>query len=220
MTELPAPVPMLEVLGEMRFGGRAISSRLRKARELLALLLEARITGRGIVTPLELLDALYPDDIEEHASAATRQLIYRLRKSLGEDVVKHTRGGYALGVPSDAEHFLETFDTRLWRGAYLEGESFVTSTSVPEALYHALGKALEQNLEHAPTEAARVGQLLLRANPYDLRALRLTLRAMHAASAPNLETLYASSRKIFLEIGETLPKTWRAFLEMPLNVAD
>ncbi|NJK45693.1 MAG: hypothetical protein HC933_16780 [Pleurocapsa sp. SU_196_0] len=127
-----SPVPSLEVLGEMRFNHTPISPRLRKAKELVALLLEARLAGRQHVTPLEALDGLYRGEDEVQSSAAIRQLLYRLRKALGDDLVGRTNQGYVLTVKSDAEQFLETLDTRLWRGDYLQGLAFASTPSVLE----------------------------------------------------------------------------------------
>jgi tetratricopeptide (TPR) repeat protein len=205
------PAPSLEVLGEMRFNRAPLSLRLRKARELVALLLEARLAGRQHVTSLEALDGLYKGEDEVQSSAAIRQLLYRLRKTLGDDLIQRTSQGYVLAVKSDAEQFLETLDTRLWRGDYLQGVAFASAPSVLEALHHALKRGVERQLELDPVEAARAGRILLRGQPLDLEVLHLTLRALRAVDADDIGSLYASSRAAFLQVGERLPRFWQDF---------
>lgn len=183
----PATAPgrtlQLEVLGPMRlvWPGKVEEVRGQKRRELLAYLLEARIAGRAELPQLELLDALYPDEPEDVATGALKQLVFQLRKGLGTGAILRTGSGYALGdIGSDAEDFLTTGDTRLWRGVYLEdaGQSEETMAS---ALYHALHHKATDLLGKDPAEAARLGQLLLKADPYDAAALRLTIKALHAS---------------------------------------
>jgi Tetratricopeptide repeat len=211
--ELPtASSQKLEVLGEMRFSGEAISKRLRKAREFLALLLEARLTGRAAVTQLEIVDALYPNEDEEKASASVRQLIFRLRKNFGENVVQHNSNGYVLGVTSDAEAFLQTLDTSLWRGAYLAQETMKLSPNVTEALYHALFRATQESLLSHLNEAARASRILLAANPYNLEFFRLCIQALAAVQAEDLAAVYKTNRALFAGIGEVLPDSWEGFL--------
>lgn len=212
--ELPtASSQKLEVLGEMRFAGEAISKRLRKAREFLALLLEARLTGRAALTQLEIVDALYPNEDEEKASTSVRQLIYRLRKNFGENIVQHNSNGYVLGVSSDAEGFLQTLDTTLWRGAYL-AQTMKLSPNVTEALYHALARATQESMPSHPNEAARVSRILLAANPYNLESLRLCIQALSAVQAEDLAAVYKTNRELFVGIGEVLPETWEEWLQL------
>lgn len=206
----------LKVLGPMRAvrGGRAEGVRGEKRRQLLALLLGARIGGRSEVEQLTLLDALYPGEPEDAAGAALKQLVFQLRKGLEESVIVRTPSGYALGaLGSDAEAFLKSGDTRLWRGAYLE-DTPAADEAVRDALYHALKARLDEVLEHDPAEAARVGHILTDAEPYDTEALRLAMRALrHLGNLRAAEKLYRKGRERLLEVGETLPESWRAFLE-------
>ena len=204
----------LEVLGEMRYATQTISKRLKKARELLALLLEARLMGRVVVTQLEMIDALYPEENEEAASSAIRQLIYRLRKSLGSEIVQHTTLGYCLGVRTDAEDFLETLDTTIWRGVYLEDE-ICLNPSVQEALSEALTRAITQNLPVNPIEATRASRILLNMNPFERPALRLHLQALEASLDSSLNSFYQVQQEQYQKIGEALPSTWQEFILLP-----
>jgi two-component SAPR family response regulator len=190
-----------------------------KRKELLALLLEARIMGRSEVSRLDLCDALYPDSDESQANAALSNLVYQLRELFGPEVVFSSDAGYALGgITSDAETFLETADTRLWRGEYLESSDLGVGETVRETLYLALCHRAEILLETDPTEVARVGRLLCAADPYDLESLRLTLRALRAGSNhKSLKSTYARARMVLLEIGEVLPQEWADFLETPIG---
>ena len=201
----------LEVLGEMCLNGQVISKRLRKAKELLIVLFEARLMGRGSVSQLELMDALYPTEDETQAASSIRQLIYRIRKSFGEDMVLNTTLGYSLGVATDAEEFIQTLDTTLWRGQYLSGETSQNS-SVTEALTDALTRAITQTLPVNPLEAARAGKILLDLNPYQQTVLKLYIKALATAQTEDIGVIYQAQRKFFLEIGEKLPIAWQEFL--------
>jgi tetratricopeptide (TPR) repeat protein len=210
----------LEVLGAMRvqINGKSEPVRGGKRKELLALLLEARIMGRTEVSKLNLLDVLYPDTNESQASTALSSLVYQLREQFGPDIILSSDGGYALGgISTDAEVFLETGDTLLWRDAYLEG-SILGDETVRETLHFALRSQAENLLETDPNETARVGRLLCAADPYDLKGLRLTLRALRvAAKHKSLTRAYAKARQDLLEIGEVLPERWADFLETPIG---
>ncbi|WP_027881751.1 AAA family ATPase [Meiothermus rufus] len=210
--ETPPAALRLELLGSMQFAGAPV--RGHKRQELLALLLEARVAGRGEVGRLELLDALYPSEDEERAASALKELIHSVRSRWGASVVVTTPTGYALGatVGSDLEEFLRTGDTRLWRGAYLEGLASFNET-VRESAHLALRARAGALLEADPKEAARLGRLLLEADPYDLEALRLTLEALRrTGNHRSLNRLYEEARARVLEVGEALPERWPDFL--------
>ena len=67
--------------------------------------------------------------------------------------------------------------------------------------------------EADPKEAARLGRLLLEADPYDLETLRLTLEALRrAGNHRSLSRLYEKARARMLEVGERLPADWQDFL--------
>jgi tetratricopeptide (TPR) repeat protein len=207
----------LELLGPMTVDGQPISERTRKGRELLALLLEARVTGRRDVPQLELLDALYPDLIEDKAVGALRQLVFRVRASLGPDAILRGAGGYALGaVDTDVERFLETRDPGLWRGAYLQDIGAGWDSSLRETLHDTLREVMTELLELDPHEVARLGKIVLESDPYDREALKLSLRALRVTGdEAGLNRLYKRSRTQFEEIGEPLPEDWNALLEIP-----
>jgi tetratricopeptide (TPR) repeat protein len=206
----------LEVLGSMQITLEAQTTpvRGRKRQELLALLLEARISGRGEVSKLELVDKLYPDADEIQANAGLRDVIYQIRSSLGENAITTTANGYALGsLKTDVETFLETGNTQLWRGVYLEGLTLETSDTVRESLYLALRTRAEALLETEPLEAIRVAKILCEADPYDLEAVRVTVTGLRAGqNHRSLTRFYDSARTRFLEIGEVLPDRWQDFL--------
>jgi hypothetical protein len=213
-------VPYLEVLGPMRLRVAGTITPLRggKRKELLALLLEARIRGRSEVTGLDLCDALYPLEPEVTALGALKATVFKVRSSLGSDLIDTTPRGYALGtVGSDAEAFLRTGETTLWRGTYLEDIGLEgRDENVREALHRALEVRVGALLEGGATaaqEAARLGRLLVLAEPYDLIALDLACRALQASqNRQGLSRLYTEARTRLLEVGETLPERSAEFL--------
>lgn len=203
----------LEVLGPLQFKGEPL--RGRKRQELLALLLEARLAGRSEVGRLELLDSLYPGEDEEKAASSLKELIHTVRSTLGAAAIATTSSGYALGttIASDLEEFLRTGDTSLWRGVYLEGLASFYET-VRESVHLALRSRTEALLEPDPKEAARLGRILLKADPYDLEALRLTLAALRRLhNHKSLNRLYEEAKARMLEVGERLPESWAEFLQ-------
>jgi tetratricopeptide (TPR) repeat protein len=206
----------LQVLGTMQIliAENSEPVRGRKRQELLALLLEARISGRSEVSKLELADKLYPDSDEIQANAGIHDVVYQLRSNLGESTITTTTNGYALGsLKTDVETFLETGNTQLWRGVYLEGSLLEVSDTVRESLYLALRTRAEALLETDPIEVARVGRLLCEADPYDLEALRLTVAGLRAGqNHRSLSRFYLQACTRLLEIGEVLPARWQEFL--------
>ena len=217
-TPLKAPInARLEVLGAMRMvqANRSVPIRGAKRRELLAVLLEARIAGRAEVSQLELIDALYPEASEEDAATAIRQLVFQSRASLGESLILTTANGYALGaVESDAEVFLNNPDLRLWRGAYLEGVLQQNDETVRGALYHALHFKLSASLEMQTSEVVRFSKILLEFDPYNLQAWKLNLQALRAGdNYRGLSKRYLECRAQLSEVGTHLPERWNDFLE-------
>jgi DNA-binding SARP family transcriptional activator len=211
----------LEVLGPMAINGKVISGRSKKGKELLAMLLEARLNKRNEINDLELLDTLYPDLDEESAGSALRQLVYRLRLSIGTEVIVRTGNGYTLGeVQTDVEAFLNSASlnsasTQLWRGPFLSDLEDSWAASVRSTITQALRKSVQEQIEANPTEALRLARILLEAEPYDLQALELGLRAAQAAEdGPEAHSLYSKARKRFGEVGEPLPESWTQWLEM------
>lgn len=209
----PETLQRLEVLGTVQFCGQAV--RGRKRQELLAYLLEARLAQHPEVAKLDLMDALYPESSEPQAAAALKEVVHQVRASLGQGVIITTASGYALGeLDSDAELFLQSGDTRLWRGAYLEDLSLnEPDHAVREQLYQRLYQQGSLLTESDPKEAARVGRILLEVEPYDPKALTLTLKTLRAMSNhKTLSRLYGEAKERFSEVGEQLPISWIEYL--------
>lgn len=199
----------LQVLGPVKLeqSGQPIAYRGKKRLELLCYLLEARLAGRTEVSSLDLCDSFYPGVEEAKARATLKQQVHLIRKTLGPDTIQSTPGGYALGaIRSDAEEFLQSGDTGLWRGPYLERLAEGWHSSVREALIQALYAGAGALLESKPKEASRLAQILLEMEPYDTGFLQLSLRAVQRAGSPKATTrLYKEAQERFLEVGEVLP---------------
>jgi DNA-binding SARP family transcriptional activator/tetratricopeptide (TPR) repeat protein len=212
----PTPGVRLEVLGSIRLfnNDQLVPSRARKRLEILLYLLETRIAGHSEAGALELVDALYPNMPEPEARKALKQLVYLNRSGLGADSIISTPTGYALGaVSSDAEDFLKTADSSLWRGAYLSSLTDGWHPNVREALTLELQTKAESLLEANPSEAARLGSMLLEMEPFDLQVLRLTVTGYEqSGNAQAARMTYFESRSRLFELGETLPETLDLFL--------
>jgi hypothetical protein len=203
----------LEVLGTFQVTEKTTTPvRGRKRQELLALLLEARVSGRSEVSRLSLLDALYNDEDELKASASLKNLVHSLRETFSESFVTTTNTGYALGsCSSDAELFLQGGDTSLWRGTYLEGLDL--ESNVRDSLYTGLFEKAKPLVEHDAKEAARVSSILSQAEPYNREYLKLYLTALRfSKNHGKLTRHYQDARERLLEVGEILPETWQNFL--------
>ncbi len=213
----PAPTAHLVVLGPpaVSMAGQAVKYRGRKRLELLAFLLEVRISGRREATVLDLLDALYPDEPEIEARNTVKQQVYLIRTALGAGSVLSTPGGYALGaVTSDAEDFLAGGATEQWRGPYLGSGLPGWLPGVRDALTQALRGRILALRDREPSEAARLALLLCEMEPYDADALRLTLTVLTAAGqAHTAQALYRTRRTALQEVGERLPESPHAFLK-------
>jgi tetratricopeptide (TPR) repeat protein len=219
----PAPVaPSLWVhaLGRMQItlDGVTIPLRGAKRKHLVALLLEAQLGGRSECKHNELIDALYPNSSEEDAREAVKQLVFQWRNQYGPSSIVTTDYGYAFGaVGSDAQQFLETGEVALWRGAYLEDVedwSARAFDTVREALYTNLKAWTLESVSTNPTEAVRLANIALEADPFDPDALSLTIRALQAQGSYNsISKLYQRSKATWLEVGERLPELWTEFLE-------
>ncbi len=205
----------LEVLGTLQISGDETTPiRGRKRQELLALLLEARLSGRSEVSRLTLLDTLYPDEDEFKASSSLKVIVHNLRETFGESFITTTNTGYALGsCTSDAELFLQTSDTSLWRSVYLEGLELSEDSLVRDSLYMALYEKAKTLLELDTQEAARVGNILVEAEPYNTDYLKTYFTALRLSkNHGKLIRHYREARGRLLEVNETLPETWQGFL--------
>jgi hypothetical protein len=209
-------VARVEVLGPLQLShnGKVEKLRGQKRQELLALLIEARLTGRSEVTRLELFDTLYPEEDEVKAGNGLKNLVMTLRELLGNTSLTTTSNGYALGdIRTDVEDFLETGDTRLWRGCYLGELGLEGNDTLRESLYLTLFEKAKKLLETDPKETARLGKMLLEYDPYQQAYLKLCLQALKSAdNYKGLNRLYSESQQVFTEVGEHLPKTWQNFL--------
>ncbi len=211
-----ATILRLDVLGKMQINSndKIEIIRGRKRQEFLALLLNARLSGRTEVSRLELLDTLYPNEDELKAVQSLKTLIHMLRSSFGERFILTTSTGYGLGaVQSDADVFLKTGDTTLWRGPYLEGIENNHQDTVQESLYLALFEKAKVLLETDLKEVTRVAKFLLLADPYNADYLILALQALRQND--NYRTLgrvYEEAKTHFAELGEPLPEQWTTFL--------
>jgi hypothetical protein len=215
--------PHLLVLGEMKIiiNGQTENVRGRKRQELLAFLLEARIAGRNEVHRLELLDTIYPESYETQSTSSLKELIRSLRAEYGPDVILTSTNGYALGeVGSDAEDFLRTHEARKdiqnWRGPYLESiRTANDNTQVSETLHLALFAQARTQLETDPGAALQASEILLGFDALNLEHLELHLRALQEnGQQKSMARAYRKSCQRLLEIGETLPETWQAFLSL------
>jgi tetratricopeptide (TPR) repeat protein len=206
----------LLVLGHFKLevNDQTITPPALQGKILLALLLEARITGRDGVKTLELLDALYPEHEESMGIGALKQLVFRTRASLGKAAILRISDGYALGaIQTDAEVFLRAAATHLWRGPVLNDLPEDIASALRDALGQALQLSSESLLESDPLEAARLAEIIREADPYNLSALRLNLRALEAAAEMRkIERTYALARTQLSDVGEDLPESWEAFL--------
>jgi hypothetical protein len=207
----------LSVLGSLRLevNFETITPPAMQGKIFLALLLEARVTGREGVKALELLDVLYPEHEESTGLGALKQLVFRLRSSLGKSAILRISDGYALGtLETDAEVFLESAATHLWRGPVLQDLPDDITSFLRDALAQALRLNTERLLENDPLEAHRLAEIMCESDPYDLHALRLNLRALErTGDARRLERSYAQARTQLSEVGENLPERWQAFLQ-------
>jgi hypothetical protein len=207
----------LNVLGTFRLeiNNETITPPALQGKILLALLLEARVTGRDGVNTLELLDALYPEYEESRGLGALKQLVFRIRSSLGKSAILRLSDGYALGaLETDAEAFLTTGATHLWRGTVLSDLSEDIAFGLRDALAQALKRCAESLPETDPQEAVRLAEIMRESDPYDQKALRHHLRMLEVCTdLRKLERTYAQARGQLSEVGEDLPESWREYLQ-------
>jgi hypothetical protein len=211
------PASQLQVLGQIRImqDQQVQPVRGHKRQELLAFLLEQRIAGHQEVNKLDLIDVLYAETDEAQASANLRQSVSTIRAQFGTDVIQTLGNSYSLGeIDSDAETFLRTGDTSLWRGAYLEGEaSSVADGIARENLHLALLGQAQTILKSDPDEALRVGKILIAFDVFNLEHLELCVRALQLRNNhKSLNRLYADARNQLLEVAEHIPERWQDFL--------
>lgn len=206
----------VQALGPLTVSGPDGAQPVRgsQRQKLLLLLLEARVAGRGSVSRLDLIDALYPDLDETAALASLKTNVFKTRKAHAEQLIQTTSDGYALGVGSDLEVFLAGGDLSLWRGAYA-GLAHDLPAGVQESLHLALLRRVQEQVGDPPAEAVRLGALLHESEPYSLPALRLYCQALHRAGQPQmLSKVYERARATYAQMGEALPTDWA---QLPAN---
>jgi tetratricopeptide (TPR) repeat protein len=210
----------LELLGPIRLlrAGQVIAVRGAKRKLLLALLLESQLAGQPETRTIDLCDALYPNTAEADARAAIKQLVFQVRSQIGPEALQTTTDGYRLrNVQSDAQDFLETGETGLWRGPYLMDIAGIEEhglESVREAMYAQLQRRAANLLTVQAEESARLARILLQVEPFDTNALALALRALQAqGNYVSISRMYKRSRLTWLEVGERLPERWLDFLD-------
>jgi DNA-binding SARP family transcriptional activator len=223
--ELTGQEPVLEVLGPMRLRqGQAVQAvRGGRRRDLLAALLDARLSGRSQVSKLDLLDALYPGLPDVSAGSSLRDLVHQLRQLCGPGAVLTTPDGYALGtIGSDAEIFLSTGDLSMWRGPVWQDVTLAEELGETRSVLNAALQARAGELvDHHPGEAERLGRILIESDPYSLSSLRLLLSAMRASGHhTSLNRAYSHARERLREVGEDLPDAWSAFLAGRVGVLE
>lgn len=209
--------PRLNVLGTLRLeiNNETITPPALQGKILLALLLEARVTGRDGVNTLELLDVLYPEYEEGRGLGALKQLVFRIRTSLGKSAILRLSDGYSLGMlETDVETFLSTGATHLWRGSVLNDLPEDIAPGLRDALAQALELCAESLPQTDPQEAVRLAEIMRESDPYDQKALRHHLRVLEVgADVRKLERTYAHAREQLSEVGEDLPESWREYLQ-------
>jgi hypothetical protein len=96
---------------------------------------------------------------------------------------------------------------------YLEDLDLANESNVRDALYTALFEKAKTLLELEPQEVARVGSILVEAEPYNTEYLKLYLAALRLSkNHGKLTRQYQEARKRLLEVNETLPDFWQNFL--------
>lgn len=226
------PTLQLSVMGAMRLGPPGSEELVRGERRqhLLALLLQARVTGEGQLPDLTLVDALYPDLQETEGLSALRQLVHQVRRRYGQQVVSRTSNGYSLGasVSSDAETLLAAAATLAeqqfgWDAARPGSLDAVLMSlggppleGLPEGAAPELARSLLMGARavavgagpHYPAEASRVARWLQESEPYEAELVALEVSArLHAGDETGAAAALERARERFLEVGDELPAT-------------
>ncbi len=217
--EAPQTNAALAVLGEMQWQGAALGERGRKALELLAYLLEARVEKRVGVPKEELFEILYPNHTGTQAGAALKQMVYRMRSYLGASAIVVQGSGYALGeFETDLEQFLNHPRPELWRGIYLTDLGTDHSSSIRERLTKALYQLVCEMMRQQHPDTVRIARILLEMDASEIKTLTLVLQAAQQANdTVSAIHAYAHAKTKLEELGETPPASWQEFLEQQLK---
>ncbi len=211
----PSYLPVLEVLGEMRWQSIPIGERGRKAKELLVLLLEARIEQHPVVSNSLLLEALYPSIEENQANASLKQLIYRVRGLYGNDIILRTEGGYVLkDIQTDVELYLKHHNPELWRGVYIHDLGNEHPSSIRERLIQTLHQDILEIQKKPNQHTPKLMRILLELDAYNLEFLRLGLHIFRELNqVATILHIYNLGKIKHAELGIELPETWQEFLK-------
>ncbi len=199
--------PIFNVLGPSTATINGITKPYKgsKRLELLAYLLQCRILGKTEATILELADALYENVNETNAKAILKQLVYLLRNQFGPQAIVSTVSGYALGaIESDAETFLHTGNTSLWRGPYLDS---LFEDQQHEAREHLLEKLQTSVLDAKlpPAERLRLCEIWQQSEPYSHAAIQAGLQLLdQIGDTRQKERMLKASTLRLKEVGEIL----------------
>lgn len=219
---VPAPRPaLLLTLGTFRCLDDQGNESLRgsKPRALLALLLCASLNARQGLPRQELLATLWPDTEPVQAEQTFRATLKRLRAGLGRAAtISQQRGLYQLtDLHSDVTYFLEALErhdfpaaTGWYQGDFLPGLDLPEVDELRANLRQRYrGMVLHYHLEHPPELAVTLLESVLRRDPLDLEALRVTAHLLAQLGwHQRQQQLIQRSRRAFLdELGE-LPPDW------------
>ncbi|MEY4530189.1 MAG: hypothetical protein RLZZ156_910 [Deinococcota bacterium] len=217
----PSSIPALEVLGEMRWYGNALGERGRKAKELLVILLEARIEQNPAVSSNKLLQLLYPEIETTQANASLKQLIYRVRGFYGHDIILRTENGYVLKeIQTDVELYLKHHNPELWRGIYIHDLGNEHPSSIREQLIQTLHQDILELQKNRNDHTPKLIRILLEMDAYNLEFLRLGLRIFQDLNQiTTILHIYNLGKLKQTELGIELPVTWQEFLHSPSSIA-
>jgi DNA-binding SARP family transcriptional activator len=216
--EAPETSPSLAVLGDIRWHGASLGERGRKALELLAYLLEARVEKQSGVACQELFEILYPNHTDAQANAALKQMVYRMRSYLGAEAIIRQGNGYALGeFETDLEQFLKNPRPELWRGIYLSELGLEHPSSIRDRLTQSLRQLVSEMMQQQHADTMRVAKILLEMDTTEPSTIKMVLQvAQQTGDTVSAIHAYAQAKTKLEELGETPPASWQIFLEEQL----
>jgi len=194
---MPSPTIRLLTFGALRIeraDGRSVD--YARHRRRLALLAAVAAAGEEGISRDRLLGLFSPESDQEHARGALNQLVYNLRRDLGDiltsDVARLTLDRQQ--VTSDVIDFREALSrgdravaARLYTGPFLEGfflgdapEFDQWLDAERERLRRAARAALEQLVREVPGDATEWWRRLTELDPHDGRAALGLMEAMVA----------------------------------------
>ena len=174
----------IRVLGDLTIDGGRLSP---KERSLLAVLV---LRSGNVVTPSELADAMWGDDLPKTWPKQVQAMVVQIRRALGAASIATTRGGYRLRVEPDSidavryERLIESAAVHRANGDPVRAVDVLERAASlwSGAAYSDLGE-----WPAAMTEAERLGEIRKSAEE-DLQAARLEC-GEHRAVVPDAERL-------------------------------